>query len=130
MKTITILFVTLLSISCFAQIDVREKEDKSPFKEIEEKIKSTPYDSLNNAPNINLGGFVGQRLLMNKKNNSSYSSEYDKKTYSGFYTDIHSDPKSVYQGITSEGYSKETKTNISALYGKYFTYLGYEITKV
>jgi hypothetical protein len=130
MKVLTIFFITLLSLKCYSQIDVREKEMENPLKKMEEKINSIPYDSLYNSPGLNLGGFIGQRLLMNKINNNKYNNEFDKKTYNGFYTNIKSEPYSVYKGIVSNNYSKNTKTDINAVYGKYFMYLGYEITKV
>jgi hypothetical protein len=132
MKTIQ-LFVFLfifVSSNTIAQITVREKEEENPFKEIEGKIKNNPYDSLENTPYNNLKGFIGQRLLMNMKNTGSSSSDFSQKTYSGFYTDIDSKHLKVYKGIVSSDDPKNIKTDINAVYGKYFNYVGYEIIKI
>ncbi len=133
MRAITIFLLLLVSISSFSQIEVREKTDNietNPFKEIEKNIKNKPYDSLSNSPNRNLGGFMGQRLLMNKKNTGTYYSEFEKRTYSGFFTDIHSEPQKIYKGLSSTEKAGKISTDINEVYGKYFKYVGYEFTEV
>lgn len=129
MKTITFLIAFAIPFYGLSQIEVKKAKEENPFEKIENKILTTPYDSLQNEPLEKIGGFIGQRLLMNQRDNKAYS-DFDKDTYYGFFIDIHSEPQVVYKGIKSEIYTNKIKTSIDSVYGKYFTCIGYDITKV